>query len=208
LAGGSAEPNPFDVTDLLRDGSSGSRQFGAMDYPVTPQDYLARARERLISNDPANLFYAAFELRCCVESRQADYLDALEKYQGVKVKGWKVGEVSRKLLHVWPDPKIARLTYGFDGREFPTYFTPVPPKLVRAVEKDVGPFLHAQLHDRRSDDEWWQEARAKLTQIYKEAWIACRGEHMALHLRERVIGVGIKAEQNVRINKDVQHVVS
>ena len=78
-----------------------------MTYAVSPQEYLARARQRLISNDPSSLFYAAFELRCCVESRQADYLDALEFYRGKKAKHWKVGDTSRRLLHVWDDPKIA-----------------------------------------------------------------------------------------------------
>lgn len=150
-----------------------------MEYLVTPQDYLARARDRLLSNDPYNLFYAALELRCCVESRQADYLDALDFYRGNKIKHWQVGQTSRKLLESWEDPKIAQLTYHFADRDFVTFFTPVKPTLARAVERELGALLHAQTKFRKPDDPWWQATRKRLVEVYRDAWIACRGEHMA-----------------------------
>jgi len=150
-----------------------------MDYPITPQDYLARARDRLLSNDPANLFYAALELRCCVESRQGDYLDALEYFRGHKIRPWQVGQTSRKLLTVWDDPKIAKLTYKFPDKEFETFFTPVMPALVRAVEKELGALLHAQTKFRKASEGWWESTKNRLIEIYREAWVACRGEHMA-----------------------------
>lgn len=38
--------------------------------------YLDRAKDCLEEGNPRNLFYAAFELRCFVERRQQDYLEA------------------------------------------------------------------------------------------------------------------------------------
>ncbi len=46
------------------------------DYLVNSRNYLLRARKRLDEKTPASLFYAAFELRCGVESRMQEYLDA------------------------------------------------------------------------------------------------------------------------------------
>lgn len=150
-----------------------------MEYLVTPQDYLARARDCLLSNKPSNIFYAALELRCCVESRQADYLEALEFFRGTKIKHWQVGQTSRKLLESWENPKIAKLTYQFPDKDFPTFFTPVKPTLARAIEKELGVLLHAQTKFREAKDQWWANQRNRLTEIYREAWVACRGEHMA-----------------------------
>jgi hypothetical protein len=150
-----------------------------MTYSISPQGYLARARDLLLSNDPPSIFYAALELRCCVESRQADYLEALEFYRGIKIKPWQIGQTSRKLLEVWKNPKIAKLTYRFADREFETFFTPVKPTLARAVEKELGSLLHAQSTLRNVNDAWWAINRCRLIEIYREAWVACRGEHMA-----------------------------
>ena len=52
------------------------------DYAVMARDYLARARERLMEGSKAALFHAAMELRCCVEARQAEYLELPTRLPG------------------------------------------------------------------------------------------------------------------------------
>jgi hypothetical protein len=47
-----------------------------MGYGIHSRSYLKRARQRLDEGYPESLFYAAFELRCGVESRMKEYLDA------------------------------------------------------------------------------------------------------------------------------------
>jgi hypothetical protein len=148
-------------------------------YAITPHAYLSRARKRLTSTCHEDLFYAAFELRCCIESRQADYLEALEKYRGSKIKPWRVAEGAKRLLHVWDQPRISELIYELDGRDYPTYFTPVKPELARAAERDIGMLMHAQSMHYPPDDPWWAETKSRLVEIYREAWVACQGEHMS-----------------------------
>ena len=49
-----------------------------MDYRIHSRDYLQRARKRLDSGTPDALFHAAFELRCGIEARMQQYLEAQE----------------------------------------------------------------------------------------------------------------------------------
>lgn len=159
-----------------------------MDYAIAPQAYLARARERLLSERNEELFYAAFELRCAVEKRYADYLDALEYYKGQKTKTWHLSDASRKIERLWKHPKIAKLTYIFDYNEFPTYYTPIPSRVTRAAEK-LGSLLHSQPRVRAATDGWWDSTRSQLIELYRGAWAACRGEHMAPPLWDSVTGI-------------------
>lgn len=143
-------------------------------------DYLARAHERLSSSCDRDLFYAAFELRCCIEKRQAAYLSALKSHENSKIKRWKIREISRNLYNVWDDPKIASILFKFDdGLEIQTYYTPVTQSLVIAAERDLGLLLHSI--DIKGDKlgEWLRLQRVRLTQTYREAWTACKGQHMA-----------------------------
>lgn len=150
-----------------------------MTYATSPEAYLGRARERLLSGEVEDLFYAAFELRCCVESRQADYLDALETRTGRKVKAWQVRKTANTLLQTWRDPKICRLTYVIGDKQFPTYFTPVTSELARAVERHIGPLMHAPASYHEARSPWWDETRSRLVNIYRQAWVSCQGEHRA-----------------------------
>ena len=61
-----------------------------MPYGVAARDYLARAKARLMERTQEGLFYAAFEFRCCVETRQEDYARAIE-FEKFKVEAWRIG---------------------------------------------------------------------------------------------------------------------
>lgn len=66
-------------------------------YNVDIFHYLRRARKKLDSGVPDDLFYSAFELRCALESRLQDYLDARDDIAKRKKKGWKIAVSSRAL---------------------------------------------------------------------------------------------------------------
>lgn len=150
-----------------------------MIYDNSARAHLFRARALLDSGKSEELFYAAFELRCCIEARQADYLEAIDWYNGQRVKAWKLGETSKKLQRLWRDPKISKLTFSFPDRSFETYYTPIRPQLVRKAEKKLGALLHADRSTPGRSQSAIREIRTNLIQVWSEAAIACRGEHIA-----------------------------
>lgn len=96
-----------------------------MFYDSSPHGYLARAKLRLCEGTPEALFYAAFELRCCVESRQDWYANAMEHLR-VKIRPWKITETAKRLESVFDSQKIAYLIFGPpDEDKFHLYYTPV-----------------------------------------------------------------------------------
>jgi hypothetical protein len=56
-----------------------------MPYGIHARDYLTRARLRLDEQSPAGLFYAAFELRCGIESRLRQYIEA-QRGNAIRIK--------------------------------------------------------------------------------------------------------------------------
>lgn len=149
-------------------------------YQTDARAYLARARQCLIESEHRFLFYAAFELRCCIETRQAGYIAALEFYRGNKVKPWRLRELSGKLRKVWDRPSIASIRFYFDdGWSFQTYYTPVTKELVMAAEKELGQLLHSVYIDQDEWPAWADERKRALTRIYRDAWLACQGQHLA-----------------------------
>lgn len=153
-----------------------------MNYSVAPRDYLDRAKHLLVSDRVENLPYAAFELRACVEARQAQYYDAFEWKRGQKIKSWKVSEISRKLHENWKYQKIAKITYHLPVGDWETYFTPITPGLAQAVNEDLGNILHALSEDVINSPMWWNVKLEKMVGIYRQAWVACKGQHLAMPL--------------------------
>ena len=50
-----------------------------MVYGINAESYLSRARKQLDEGTQNGLFYSAFELRCGVETRLHEYLDAYKR---------------------------------------------------------------------------------------------------------------------------------
>lgn len=73
------------------------------DYQTSPQGYLARCRDRLREGTKAGIFYAALELRGCIEARHAEYFEHHEPLSGTKFQPWRLGE-SQKV--------VAKITEG------------------------------------------------------------------------------------------------
>lgn len=134
----------------------------------------------MLENEPRFMFYAAFELRCCIEARQAGYIRALQYFRDGKVKPWRLRELSGKLHEIWDEPSIASIRFYFDdGWDFQTYYTPVTKRLVQAAEKELGRLLHSIEIEDDKWPEWANQRKVALTEIYRDAWLACQGQHLA-----------------------------
>lgn len=126
----------------------------SMSYSVSSRAYLTRANRRLRDQTHEALFYAALELRCCVEARQEEYATALE-FLKTKVKPWKIGKTAMTLEGVFESKKIAHITLSFDGsQQFDLYYTPVSKKLYGAAER-LGSLLHRMETFKTDSDPFW-----------------------------------------------------
>ncbi len=142
-----------------------------MYYGVSSRDYLSRAKQRLCESKLESLFYAAFELRCGIESRMKEYLDAQEFVSEKKKKGWKIAKLGKNIEKIFrTGDKIAEITImdkntGSIIDKF--YYTPVNLKLKEMGEK-LGNILHSMKKFRKEDDKWWFKTKKLLNDIYRE----------------------------------------
>ena len=150
-----------------------------MDYRISSRAYLRRARDRLNETSPESLFYAAFELRCGIEARMHEYLDAQDHIAKSKKKGWRILKLGRNLEKAFKSgDRIAEITVimppntGKPGIRL--YYTPVTSSL-RKMGQKVGVLLHAMRKYRRQNDQWWQETRLFLERVYQDAEKANKG---------------------------------
>ncbi|PCJ10097.1 MAG: hypothetical protein COB16_02075 [Rhodobacteraceae bacterium] len=117
-------------------------------YYTDPESYLTRAEEQLASGDIASLFYAAFELRCAVECRQHEYLEAQESYRKSLPRSWKIGQQGKELQRIYERPEIQALNCKFkDGSNFIYTYVPVSEALRGDAER-FGNLLHAPSQER------------------------------------------------------------
>jgi hypothetical protein len=86
-------------------------------YGVNGDAYLARAKSQLERNNPEALFYAALELRCFVEARQDDYLDAQKRYARSIPKPYKIGAQGRVLDRIFDNKQIQHFQFEVSGHE-------------------------------------------------------------------------------------------
>ena len=149
-----------------------------MDYSVSAKGYLERAKSVLLDGTPEGLFYAAFELRCCVETRQAEYAEALSAYKGTKIKPWNLGDTGKKIRKASYADRIALMRYDFGDKQFESYHTPVSDQLVSFCERELGKLLHCQPEYRSPEHDWWRAMRAQLIEGYRMAWLACQGDSL------------------------------
>lgn len=148
----------------------------ARDYGVSARDYLARARLNLASDQLPSLFYAAFELRCCVEARQDLYLEAQRKYRRSLPRSWQLKPKSRELDRIFASNRIAKITVHFDDSIASTFhYVPVSTSLLKAAQK-LGDDLHCKQRHHDPSHPWWSELRDRLVDTYRQAWFCCKGQ--------------------------------
>ncbi len=149
-----------------------------MGYPVSAKAYLARAKDALENGRPEGLFYAALELRCCIETRQAEYAEALSAYKETKIKPWNIGDTGRRIRRASYADRIALFRYNFGEGWFDSYHTPISDKLIAFAEKELGQLLHCQLVYRSPEEEWWANTKAQLIEGYRMTWLSCQGDSL------------------------------
>lgn len=150
-----------------------------MAYPILARDYLSRAKSALEERGQQGLFYAAFELRCCIEARQAEYVEALSAYKDTKIRPWKLSQEGRRIRSQSNASTIALVSYSFpDGTTYDSFHTPVTDALIEFAERTLHSLMHCQTRFRDDDDPWWQRARDEMNNGYRMAWLSCQGDSM------------------------------
>ncbi|WP_430449400.1 hypothetical protein [Rhodophyticola sp.] len=145
------------------------------DYSVSPQAYLARVKEQLEQGTPQSLFYAAFELRCFVESRQSLYLEAQGEYARSIPKAHKIGAQGKALEAIFESNRIQHITWSAQQKViFDAYYVPLHPDLRKYAER-LGDLLHARNAWIAPDNEWWHDTYSGLCDAYELAWQCCQG---------------------------------
>jgi len=151
------------------------------EYSVDLYHHLQRARDQLDRDKHDGLFYAAFELRCGVESRIQDYLNARDDIAKKKKKGWKVAIAGKELDKAFTDGlRIVELVIisQTTGEAVPFFHTPVGPEL-RAAIGSLGNLLHAQKETIPSGSPWWGVTREFLESTFRMAGTLAQGTLLA-----------------------------
>lgn len=149
---------------------------------------MRRARKQLNEGTPHTLFYAAFELRCGIEARMQQYLEAQEHISKKMKKGWKIAEFAKNIDKVFrTGDKIVEFAFLDKKTENVLdvlYYTPVNSKL-RKMGEQLGNYLHAMKTYRQDDDSWWTKTRCLLEEVYAELQKANKGTILGVPLLNR-----------------------
>ena len=146
-------------------------------YRVTSQAYLARARRRLDDGTPEGLFYAAFELRCGIQGRLQEYLEARKELAEKRRQGWRIPQLAKDFERVFrTGDQVVRLsiTSLVVPGSLILYFTPVSRRLQEMAGR-LNELLHAQPKQRSDGDPWWEKQRRFLEVVYRELQKAVTG---------------------------------
>lgn len=172
-------------------------------YGVGSDAYLARAKLRLEEKTAEALFYAAFELRCYVEARQDDYLDAQKEYARSIPKSYKIGAQGKVLERIFDSKQIQSFAFAIsDSEVFKGYHVPVSPKL-RKESEWLGNLLHAQMKFYPADDPWWRTTRERVLALYRLAWTCAQG-----NLPSPLFLVNGNSVGNIRVHGDQEYLNS
>ncbi|MES9906529.1 MAG: hypothetical protein ABW168_28090 [Sedimenticola sp.] len=147
-------------------------------YEISSRNYLGRARECLAEGSSQSLFYAAFELRCGIESRMSEYLEVWEHISKKKKKGWRIAEMGRNVEEAFKTGnKIVRwAVHDKSTNELIVclYYTPVTSALKKSGEK-LGNYLHSMKRHKVPSDHFWIKLRNDLESAYEKLAIANTG---------------------------------
>lgn len=160
------------------------------EYYIASWSYLERARLRLEDRKHESLFYAAYELRCFVEKRQSEYLEAQREYIKSIPKHWKLAHQKKELQKIYDTKKIQRLRWVVDQKNFfEMHYVPISDELLKITHQS-DKLRHAQINFYPSDDKSWKIKRKKLINFYQLCWLNHKGNLLcpALKDKEGLIG--------------------
>lgn len=156
-----------------------------MSYGMHPTQYLERAQERLAEGTSEGLFYAAFELRCGVEGRMKQYLEAQSWLSKKQKKGYQIAELGRRIDSAFTigDNYVRFTIANAEGQVLAVFhYTPVPLRL-RKLAQRCGVLLHPQMKYRLPDDPWWLRTRAALAEMVQLLQLATKGALLGVPLK-------------------------
>lgn len=147
----------------------------SISYGIGSHAYMQRASERLAERSREALFYAALELRCAVEARQDEYLEAQKEYVRSIPKAWRIKDQGIELDRVFDNKLIQHLVLRVPGHDtLEVYHVPVSDVLRKEAAR-LKDFLHAQSKVYSDDDDWWKKTRQRLCRVYTGIWNCCQG---------------------------------
>lgn len=159
-----------------------------MPYNGTARGYLARARQQLDGGTMEGIFYAALELRCGVEQRMWEYLQA-QRHLSKKIRhGWKIAKMAQRLEAMFTTGnKVVqfRVSHRHSGQHIRTlYYTPVTSSLRKKAEQ-MGDVLHAMRDTDATSVDWWERQNDLLEAAYTELEQATRGRLLGVPIINR-----------------------
>jgi hypothetical protein len=179
------------------------------EYGIDSRAYLERASNLLLSNEPANFFYAAFELRCGIEARLREYLWVWNHIDESKKNGWQIAKLGKSIENEFRHgDKIIRwdvIDEESGISRLCLYHTPVTKRLRKNGEK-LGNYLHAlQRHNSSAmGDNWLGEFISLLKQTHGDLKLANTGTLLGPPLKNGGTG---NMDLNLEIvpGRDPQH---
>jgi hypothetical protein len=158
--------------------------------------YLERAKGCMQQNDPKYLFYAAFELRCAVEARMREYLEAWDHVSKKQKEGWEINKLGSATERAFKTDRVMRwkVKDAHTGETLAVlYYTPVTKKL-RSNAQRLGNYLHAPKEYHPETDEWWSEFRGLLDEIVHQLQAATTGT---------LLGPALKKGDRIQMATDI-----
>lgn len=147
-------------------------------YGTRAKDYLTRAEDRLVEGARESLFYAALELRCGIEKRMKQYLEAQVHISKAKKKGWEIAKLGKGIEEAFRtgDQVVEFSIIDAEDRVLARFlYTPVTSRLQK-LGQQLGNYLHATHLPSEPGDSWWAELREKLDETALLLRMATFGE--------------------------------
>jgi hypothetical protein len=148
-------------------------------YPIRSADYLSRAKAQRSSESPAQLFYAALELRFGIEARALEYRNALEDRR--KNTDWMVGKLIKEvgsIYHTYTKPVDLLFKNEDSGEHFTCRYIPMSKRLEK-IGGMLGEFLHSYRHAESENEEFWTKLRNLLDEGIASLSECASGELLA-----------------------------
>lgn len=135
----------------------------SVSYPTRAVAFAERAGRLIASEDPADWFYAALEVRLGVEARLQAYISAARVTDSSIKAGWEIGTLAKGLERAFKakGTRIVEMLYKQEHQEAPFVslrFVPIPPTLVSA-SKRLGDYLHYREDRTPYSPKWWKDFR-------------------------------------------------
>lgn len=145
-------------------------------YFISTRDYLERARKQLQANTLEALFYAAFNLRCGIESRMQEYLEPHEHISKKDKRSWNLTNLNKSCMKYFSDNQQIQKLEIVGGEEAmgTFYYIPVSLELLRNGQK-LGNYMHSMKKFEKPKSQWWKNFRKLLNETYNQLEFCCKG---------------------------------